>query len=61
MQPIFYLTLLMALNALFYIAIIVVVNLLYIKIGKMKDDVEKWSEIEKLITGELRELIKKLK
>lgn len=51
----------MALNALFYIAIIVVVNLLYIKIGKMKGDVEKWSEIEKLITGELRELIKKLK
>lgn len=61
MIPIFYLTLLMALNALFYVSIIVVVNLLSSRINKMKKEVSKWGEIEKLITVELKELINTLK
>lgn len=59
--PIFYLTLLMCLNVLFYIAIIVVVNILLIKVGRLKKEVARWGEIEKLITIELKELIKTIK
>jgi hypothetical protein len=61
MSEIYIVNILMALNALFYVAIIVVVNILSLRINKLKKEVRKWSEIEKLITVELKELINNFK
>jgi hypothetical protein len=51
----------MVANVLFYIAIIVTVNVLSVRINNCLKDLAKRNEIDELLAKELRELIKNIK
>ena len=56
-----YISILMLANAVFYVAIILVAHTLIRRVNRFEKELKGWGEIEKLITVELRELIKKIK